>query len=75
MVGAGLPVGFLVFKMISEVGESTEVFKYVTLYSLFNPQKIIAGEDFMISFVVLGVIALVTYIGGIIVFQNRDLPL
>mgnify|MGYP001162045121 CR=1 FL=1 len=75
MVGAGLPVGFLVIKMISEVGESTEVFKYVTLYSLFNPQKIVAGETYIASFVVLGIIAIVTYVVGMIVFQKRDLPL
>lgn len=75
MLGAGLPVGFLVLKMISDVGESTEGLKYITLYSLFNPQKIIAGEDYIASFVVLCVITIVTYIGGIVVFQKRDLPL
>jgi ABC-2 type transport system permease protein len=75
MIGAGLPVAFLVLQMLSDVGESTEFLKYFTLYTLFDPAKITTGEGYGISFLVLGFIALAMYIAGIISFKKRDLPL
>ncbi|NLP35444.1 MAG: ABC transporter permease subunit [Clostridiales bacterium] len=74
-IGAGLPVAFLVLQMISDVGKSTEFLKYLTIYTLFDPQKIISGDDFILSFITLVLIAVATYIGGFIAFQKRDLPL
>lgn len=74
-LGAGLPVAFLVLQMISDVGDATEFLKYFTIYTLFNPEKIIQGESYLPSFIVLGAIALVTYSAGIYAFQKRDLPL
>lgn len=75
MVGAGLPVAFLVLQMLSDVGESTRFLKYFTLFSLFDPEKIIGGEDFLLPFLILLVIGAFMYGAGIYVFKKRDLPL
>ncbi len=74
-IGAGFPVAFLLFQMVSDIGEGTEFLKYFSLYTLFDPNTIITGEGFGLSFIILGAIAIVTYSIGIITFQKRDLPL
>lgn len=74
-IGAGLPVAFLLLQMISDIGEKTEFLKYLTLYTLFDPNKIITGEGFALSFLILGVISVLSYAAGLIVFGKRDLPL
>lgn len=74
-IGGGLPVAFLLFQMISDVGEATSFFKYFSLFTLFDPEKIITGEGFALSFIVLGAIAVVMYRSAFYVFRKRDLPL
>lgn len=74
-LGAGLPVAFLVLQMISNIGEATNFLKYFTIYTLFNPVKIIQGDGYQTSFIVLGIIAIVMYSAGIYVFHKKDLPL
>ncbi|MBH1941539.1 ABC transporter permease subunit [Mobilitalea sibirica] len=74
-IGAGLPVAFLVLQMLSNVGDKTDFLKYFTLYTLFDPEKIVQGEGYILSFIVLFLVALVTYSGGLYVFNKRDLPL
>jgi len=75
MVGAGLPVAFLVIQMISDVGEETRFLKYFTMFTLFDPDKIITGEGFILQFAALVIIAAVLYVLGYNVFNKRDLPL
>jgi ABC-2 type transport system permease protein len=74
-VGAGLPVAFLLLQMISDIGEATDFLKYFSLYTLFDPAKIVSGEGYALSFLVLAVIAVVTYTAAILSFHKRDLPL
>lgn len=74
-LGAGLPVAFLLFKMIADVGEATSFLKYFSLFTLFNPANLIQGEDFILSLIALAVIAIIAYGAGIHFFSKRDLPL
>jgi ABC-2 type transport system permease protein len=74
-IGAGLPVAFLVLQMISNVGDATKFFQYFTLYTLFDPERIITGEGYGISFIVLCAIGIAMYFAGIIIFKKKDLPL
>lgn len=74
-IGAGLPVAFLLFNMISNVGEATRFFRYISLFTLFDTDQIISGEGFLLSFIVLGIIAAVMYGMAFYVFSRRDLPL
>lgn len=75
MVGAGLPVFFLVIQMISNVDEKLKFLKYFTLFTLFDPEKIIQGGMFLPQFVALFVISVVMYGLAIYVFNKKDLPL
>lgn len=75
MVGAGLPVIFLVIQMISDVGEKTRFLKNFTMFTLFDSDKIISGESYIPQFIALIVVAMVMYGLGINIFKKRDLPL
>lgn len=75
MIGAGLPVAFLLLKMISDVGAKFDYLKYLSIYTLFDPAKIASGEGYAISFIALAAIAVVMYTAAILSFRKRDLPL
>lgn len=74
-VGAGLPLAFFLFSMMADLSEDLEFFRYVTINSLFDPEKVIKGEGYLIPFLVLAVIGAVLYGVGIKVFREKDLPL
>lgn len=74
-IGAGIPVAFLVLQMISNTGDATRFLKYFTIYTLFDPNKLVHGEAVILQLIALGVIAVVTYCAGFYVFHKRDLPL
>lgn len=75
MLGAGLPVAFLLLQMIANTGEKMEVVKFFTIHTLFNPLNIIHGENFILQFFILGGIAALLYICGIFIFTKKDLPI
>lgn len=75
MIGAGLPVAFLVIQMISDVGEKTNFLKYFTMFTLFDSKKVISGEGYILQFIILSMIAIVMYGLGFYAFKKRDLPL
>ncbi|MDW7739865.1 MAG: ABC transporter permease subunit [Bacillota bacterium] len=74
--GAGLPILFFVINMVRNIGSNSEWLKYLTIYTLYDPQQILSGEQsvLMIS-LVFGVITLVLYTGGIVIFSRRNLYL
>ncbi len=74
-LGAGLPVGFLLLQMISDIGEKFDFLSYFSIYTLFDPSKISSGEDYLISFIILAGIGIVLYLAAILTFRKRDLPL
>lgn len=75
-IGAGIPVAFYIIQMLANVGGKLENFKYATLFTLFNPQDIIAlNSRVLSSFIMLGVLTIVLYIIGTIRFAKRDLSL
>ncbi|HWT76135.1 MAG TPA: ABC transporter permease subunit [Mobilitalea sp.] len=74
-LGAGLPVAFLLFQMVSDIGDATKFFKYLSLYTLFDPATIITGEGYAVSYLVLVVIGVVMYTAGILSFHKKDLTL
>jgi len=74
ITGAGLPVIFLVIQMISNLGEKVQFIKYFTLFSLFDPEKIINGGSFLPQLIALFIISAVMYGLGIYVFNKKDLP-
>ena len=74
-LGAGIPIAFFLFAMMSQVSESLENIKYFTLNTLFDTQAILNGGDYAIQFTVLAIVGIVLYSIGIYVFNKKDLPL
>lgn len=75
MLGAGIPVAFFIFQIMSQVGDSLANFKYLSLNTLFAPGEITGGGTFIPQFIVLAVLGTVLYVVGITVFKKKDLPL
>lgn len=73
--GAGLPLAFFLFKLMSQADERLEGFKYLSLSSLFDTDAIVAGEGYIGAFIVLAIIGIVLYAASIRVFVKKDLPL
>ena len=77
--GAGIPLFSLLMEMIANLAVTNsafEPFKYLTLNSLFNMEDILAYSPKMIwEFLLPFFLALSGYIGGILVFKKKDLPL
>jgi len=73
-LGAGLSIGFYVLNILSSIDQSVDFFKYFTIVTLYNPEDILA-LSFIWEYLVLGFIAIAGYIGGVIVFKYKDLPL
>jgi ABC-2 type transport system permease protein len=74
MVGAGLPIAFFLFEAMSGMS-GLEFLKYLSLNTLFDTTAIIAGDGYVIQFIVLGLIAVALYTIGINKFLRKDLPL
>ncbi len=73
--GAGIPVAFFLFDMMTQVSENLDIVKYFTLNTLFDTDAIISGGEYMMNFVILGFIGIVLYGIGMYVFRRKDLPL
>ena len=74
-IGAGLPVLFFVANLLSGMSRDLEVFKYVSLITLFDAEAIAGGENVLWPFIALAAVTLLTYAAGIKVFKEKDLPL
>ena len=76
-LGGGIPIMFLLFDMLSDMGEKLEVFEKLTIFSLNMPDKIV-NKDYapaIIGIIILAVLSLVLYVAGIKIFKRKDLPI
>lgn len=72
--GAGIPILMYVLQMLANAGEKAEKAKYFTLFTLFDPSGIVAGESSaMIGMTVLLIGAVALYALGIVIFSRKDL--
>lgn len=73
-IGVGVPVMFLVIQMLSGVGEDFKWLENFTMYTLFNPDKMIQGDGFVwLGMTALIAIALVLYSAAIWIFNRKNL--
>lgn len=76
MVGAGIPVLFFLFQMLSNMGGDLKVFRYLTLFSLFPADRVVAGEGgFLPQLIALTLLTAVLWGAGVTLFTKKDLPL
>ena len=74
-LGAGIPIAFFLFQIMSKVDESLEGFKYLTLNSLFDTDAILNGSSYLMQFITLAAVGVVLYGIGMRIFMEKDLPL
>lgn len=73
--GAGIPLAFFILKMMGQTSDNLEIFKYLSLNSLYDTSEILNGGNYYPQFVVLAVVGMVLYVIGMRVFVAKDLPL
>lgn len=72
--GAGIPILMYIFQMLANMGGSVENFKYLTFFTLFDPEGLASNEpSALISALVLLVGSLILYAISVAVFSKKDL--
>ena len=73
-VGAGLPILMYVFQMMANMGGKAENAKYFTVFTLFQPEELAAGESGAVAgALVLLALGIVLYGAAVAVFTRKDL--
>jgi ABC-2 type transport system permease protein len=76
MLGAGIPLLFVLFDMLGNYGGSLAWCKYFTLFSLFNPDWVFNGDSFRyVAMLIFAAIAVVLYGSGIWLFTRKNLAM
>lgn len=74
--GAGVPVLFFLLQMLANMGGDLEPLKYATPFTLFSPEALLAGAEWVpLGLAALAAAGLVFLALGIWRFCRRDLPL
>lgn len=74
--GGGIPIFFFIIDMLNNIGDDYRWLQYLTLYSLYDANAIVTGEQEITAICLLfAAIALVLYSLGIIIFSRRNLYL
>ena len=74
LFGTAVPVAFLLIHMLGQMEGSLELFKYLTMLTLFNANDIITVGYNPLPMVVLFLIGVVGYTTAIFIFKKRNLP-
>ncbi len=73
-IGAGLPVGFFVLRMLGNAGEKLSLAGKLSIYYFFDPDKAISGDSFYITgMIVFLLIAIVLYSLSVLIFKRKNL--
>lgn len=75
IIGAGFPILFFAANLLAGMSDKLEGLKNLSLVTLFDTTAIIDGSGYAVGMGVLGLLAVVLYVAGIIVFKKKDLPL
>jgi len=74
--GGGIPILFFIINMLKNIGGKNEWLKYLTLYSLYDANAIVTGEQELIAICLpFAAITVALYSLGVIVFSSRNLYL
>jgi len=73
-LGAGIPVLFVMFKLISEISEKVEILKYLTPYALLDTTKILDNVSYSTNVsIILIIFSIITFTLSIIIFNRKNL--
>ena len=74
--GAGIPALMFILQMLANTGGKAENFKYITFFTLFNPDGLIAVEKgAIVGIIALFAGALLLFNTGFTVFSRKDLSI
>ena len=75
-LGAGIPGTMFILQLLAQAGDKTEGFKYATVFTLYNPNAIAAGESGAMNGVwALFAGAALLYALAVFMFTKRDLSI
>lgn len=75
LFGAGIPIVFLLMKMLGGVSDEGSLIKKASIYGFYDPVKLVAGESMvMVNLIYISLIAIL-FAGGVIIFRRKRLPL
>ena len=76
MIGAGLPVLFLLVHLMGRTGGSLKALQHLTPFALFSPQELLSGDlSLYWKLPLAGLIGMLCFFAGGTVFKKKDLPL
>lgn len=75
MIGAGIPVAFFSMNLLSKISEDLSFLKDLTIFTLFDIDKIIKGNLDVTSFVILFIMGTALYTLGLVYFRRKDLAI
>jgi ABC-2 type transport system permease protein len=74
MFGAGIPLVFFIIEMLANMGGKLENLKYFTIFSLFNPHKLLNGEtNAYVCVLLMFILAIILYISAFYIFKKKDM--
>ena len=73
--GAGIPVLFLLMKMLGGASADAEVLKNVSIYGFYDPVALVGGSSAILPNLVYVFGILVLFASGVVVFNKKHLPL
>lgn len=73
--GAGIPIMFLLLKMISGTAEDLKFLENFTIYGIYDPVEVVKGNSVLwVNLLFLGII-LILFMAGVNIFKRKRLPL
>jgi ABC-2 type transport system permease protein len=72
--GVGIPLFFVVCRMIHGLGEKIEWLKYLSVYTVIDIERILSGGSYaLFSTIILLAVSAVIYAAGILIFNKKSL--
>ena len=75
LLGAGVPIIFLLMNMLSGVSDKIEYLKRFTIYGLFDPVGVINGETVWQAQLIYAAIIAVLFSSAVLIFNKKRLPI
>ncbi|MEX1378266.1 MAG: ABC transporter permease subunit [Eubacteriales bacterium] len=74
--GAGIPIAFVLFKMLADISEKVDFFRYFSIYTLLNTDKVLNDNKYvMIVSLCLVLASAALYSLGVIIFNKKSLAI
>lgn len=73
--GAGIPIVFLLMKMIGDTSKDVEILKKLSIYGFYDPVDLAHGGEILgINLIYIGII-IILFLAALMVFKKKRLPL